>query len=145
MRDGAGRRLVPLGVLAAMGAAYVAARPALAATVPHLDIVEFPVTLVVAAPLLWLAARPARPPRRLEAPWKRHEQVVRVLDDPETAPLETDLRAWVERGASPDRARAIFSRVDPTLGEMTTKASTRRKREALLRAIIQRSPSQDGA
>jgi len=141
VREATRRRIVPLGILTALGIAYAAARPTLAATIPHLEIGEFPAALFIATPLIWLAVRPVRPPDVIESPWRRHKQIVRVLGDPETAPIEANLRAWVEHGASPERASAMLSQVDPKLGELAMQASTRRKREALLRTLIERTRS----
>lgn len=140
------RRLLPLAALTALAILYAAVRSTLAASVAHLDIIEFPAALLVAGPLLWLAARPMRPTEARESPWRRHAQVVRAVADPETAPLEAELRAWVERGDAPERASAMLARVDPALGEAAARATTRRKREALVRLVSERtSPSNDGA
>lgn len=141
------RKLTPVLVLGALLVAYVLARPALAENVEHLGIIEYPVGLLLTALLVWLALRRPREERAPEPPlWRRHEQVVRPLPDPEVARLEAPLRAWVEKGESPEAAAAVLARArarDPaeadalalTLAAEMSSASNARARRKLLDSL----------
>lgn len=108
------KRLVPLGALAALGVAYAALRPTLMGVVWHLEILEVPAAILVAAPLVWLTVRPEpSPPHRPSDEWRRHEQVVRLLPDPEAAPLARELaeRAALAAGGSRKKRDAYLQRI----------------------------------
>lgn len=138
------RKLLPVGVLGALAVGYLLARPALAASVPHLAIIEFPVALVLVGGLLWAALRRPRAERPQPAPpWRRHRQVVRALPDPVAAPDADALRAWVAHGEAPAAAADVLARAVTTdphererlraqLEPALAGARSRRKREAIL-------------
>lgn len=142
------RRILAFVALGLVVGLWLVARPSVLALWPMGALVEFPIALVVVALLLWLAARPARARERPEAPWRRHEQVVRPLPDPETAPLERALDAWVDGGKDPDRAADVLARAlemdddrraaarQRLLQDMGA-ATNRRKREALVRRVLE--------
>lgn len=134
---------MPVGVLGILAVGYVLGRPILLAARPDLAIFEFPVGLVVIALLLWLAlrrgARPTPPPE-----WRKHEQVVRQLDDPAAAPLATTIHDYIETGQGADEAARVLAHAvvrEPSQREkarariLTTlsSASSRRKRENAIR------------
>lgn len=103
---------------------------------------EFPVAALVVACFAWLAMRPSRARERPEAPWTRHEQVVRQVADPESSALEAVLDAWVEDGAAPHAAADVVSRALALDAAARAKleadmaaASSRKKRESFLRSL----------
>jgi hypothetical protein len=137
------RRLAPLVALAALTSAYVGARPTLLQSVWRLDILEYPLGLLVAAPLLWLAARPPRDARARKpapaAPWRKHRQVVVPLPDPETAASEALLRAWLQDGREAERVAALLGGRRAGADADVRAATTRRRREAVLRRLMSSS------
>ena len=105
------RRLVPVGVLGALLVGYVAMRPSLLGSVPHLAILEYPIGLLLGGILVYVGLRRPREEREPPVPvWRRHEQVVRPVPDAEVARHEAPLRAWVERGDDPAAAAAVIAR-----------------------------------
>lgn len=105
------RRLLPVGVLGVLLVGYVAARPALAANLPHLAIIEYPVGLLLGGLLVYVGLRRPREEREPPVPeWRRHEQVVRPVPDAEVARHEAPLRAWLERGEDPAAAARVIAR-----------------------------------
>lgn len=142
------RRIGAFLVLGLAAGVWLIARPAVLAQWPMAALLEFPVGLAVVGLLCWLAARPARVKEKPEAPWARHEQVVRPLADPEAVPLAAAVDAWVESGQGAEAAADVLARaLDPDdarrdahrqrLLQDMAAASSRRKREALVRRVLE--------
>ena len=142
------RRILAFVTLGLLAGLWLIARPAVLERWSLAWMLEFPIGLAVVALLAWLAMRPARTKERPESPWQRHEQVVRPLADPDAAPLQGALDAWVEHGESPGAAADVLARAletDPDLRERAraristdmAEATSRRKREALLRRVLE--------
>lgn len=141
------RRLVPVALMGALGIAYVLARPALAASIPYLAILEFPVGALVLGILLWLALARRTPRPEPQPEWRRHEQVVRALPDPATRAYMEPVEAWLETGERAEEAAVVLAKAATTepaaqerlraqlLPQLTLKAS-RRKRESLLKQYL---------
>lgn len=151
MRPETKRSLAALVALAALVGGYLAARPALAASVPALHVFEFPAAFLLVALLAWLAVKPARRQAREPAEWRRHKQVVKALRDPAEDALARPLAAWVERGDRVAEAADVAARAlepDPAardalriqLNEEFTRAGSRRAREAALRRLLRKTP-----
>ena len=150
------RWLKPLLVASAGAAlvAYLVVRPGLAAQNPHLHLYEFPLAVLAVSLLLWgtlrtpKAARPAPPPE-----WRRHEQVVRPLPDPEQGRLRAPLDAWLADGSRAAEAADVLARAegddDPArrdalrerLAREMGEARSARKRAALLRRHARALPT----
>lgn len=139
------RLLIVAGsALVALLVYVIAIRPALAAANPMLLLAEFPIALVVAGALLWLALRETREPAAAPPePWSRHEQIVRPIPDPETARLRAALETWVERGERADEAASVLASAagdDPSqrealrerLAREMAELTSARKRESFL-------------
>ena len=138
------RRLIPVGVLGALLVGYVAMRPSLAQSVPHLGIIEYPVGLLLGGLLVWAGVRRPREEREPPIPvWERHAQVVRAVPDAELARHETPLRAWIERGDDPAAAARVIARAQardpeeaerlhPTLTDTLAGARNAKARRNLL-------------
>lgn len=127
------RRLAPVLVLGVLFVAYVVARPALAEGVPHLGIAEYPLGLLVAGTLVYVALRRPRAEREPEPPvWRRHEQVVRAVPDPEVARLDAPLRAWLDAGERPEEAARVLA---------LSQARDAKAAEALVPALAERLSS----
>lgn len=139
-------KLVPVFAMGSLVIAYVLARPALAARVPHLTILEFPLGALFVVAILWSALARRRPPR--VPSWRKHQQVVRIIPDPALAPYLSAIERWLETGEGHDAAAEVLARAvtnDPLERErvraklvthMQIKAS-RRKRESLLTEQIE--------
>jgi hypothetical protein len=110
-----------VGVLGVLLVGYVAARPMLAASLPHLGILEYPVGLVLGGLLVYVGLRRPKAEREPPVPeWRRHVQVVRPVPDAERTRHEAPLRAWVERGEDPAAAALVIARArtrDPAEAE----------------------------
>lgn len=149
-------RLLPklLGVLliGALLVGYVAARPALMESVPHLGIAEYPAGLLLAGILVWVALRRPRALREPPAPlWSRHAQVVRNLPDAELDRLQAPVRAWLERGEDPRAAAAVIARsqardlsaakaMEEDVAGRLTQATSPRARAKLLNELANNTP-----
>lgn len=139
--------------------AYVAVRPFLAALVPHLVIIEFPVALVLAALVMRKVAR--RSTKRAHAKegaqiplGTRHEQVVKRVPDPESERVRAVLERYVRTGEHRDEAVALLARAyagreDPILvkevEETLPRGGASSRRAASLRKLIARLEPQTGA
>ena len=142
------RRISAFILLGLLVGTWLIARPVVLARWPMAALLEFPIGLAAVGTLCWLAARPARAREKPEAPWTRHEQVVRPLPDPEAVPLAQAVDAWVETGKEPGPAADVLARAldaDETrrqehraslLQEMGA-ANGRRKREAVVRRVLE--------
>ena len=145
-------RVVPVLVLGVVLVGYVAMRPTLAETVPHLAIAEYPAGLLVTGLLVYVALRRPRRERETPAPaWRRHAQVVRALPDAELDRLQAPLRAWVERGDDPRAAAGVIARaqardaseaqaLEADLAERLASARSPRAREKLLNDLAKSTP-----
>jgi hypothetical protein len=122
-------------------------KPALAARVPHLNLWEFAVGIVLVPWLLWLTLRPSRRARKPAPRWRRHEQVVRALPDPILRASSAPLESWIERGDAPEAAAAVLARAatnDPAEREAAYAralaaaqgASSRRQREQVIQNFL---------
>ena len=115
-------------VTGALLVAYIAVRPALATRWPYLHLAEFPIAVLVLGTVLWAALRVPRAERPPPAPaWRRHEQKVRSLPDPEAARLQSALGAWIAEGGSVEAAADILARA---VGNDTTERDALRERFA---------------
>lgn len=135
-------RLVPVALMGSLAVAYVAARERIAARVPYLAIIEFPIGALIFGMLLWAALsrrRPAPP-----VPWRRHQQIVRPLPDPAIALDLGTLERWLQTGQAPEAAADVVARSvttdaatsDTLRGEIEQEMSSlasRRKRESYLK------------
>lgn len=147
------RRIFAFTALALLAGVWLVVRPTVLRMEPFARFYEFPVGLALVALLAWVAMRPARARETPERPWRRHAQVVRAVPDPEAAPLERALDAWVERGEDPQAASRVLARALGLDADAATRleadmraANSRRKREALVeRAAANPSPSPETA
>lgn len=143
------RRLVPVVLLGVLAVGYILARPALAERFPDLAIAEFPAGMLVVGALIYSAMR-RRTPEAPAAPWRRHEQVVRVLPDPAAERLEGVLERWVESGEGAAEAADVLAcataqhvadreRLRAEIARSLSDLGSRRKREALLERYANKS------
>lgn len=145
-------------MLIGLGIAYVVVRPVISTVVPHLVIIEFPVTLILAALVMRKVAR--RTTKRVHATEStaplgvRHEQKVRSIPDPESERVRTTLDRWVRTGEGRDEAvrllaRAYAGREDPalvdTVDQTLTRGGVASRRAASLRTLIARLEPPTGA
>lgn len=140
-------KMIPVAILGVLAVAYLLVGPGLAPLVPHLAILEFPISVLVVGLLLWMALRrrPAeRPPPAPEH--RKHAQVVRAVPDPETARLAASLDAWVEKGEDAPQAAEALARAqtrDPEerqrlvadLRSKLASLTTRKQRAAFLQDL----------
>lgn len=147
------RRILGFAALALLAGLWLVVRPTVLRVEPFARFYEFPVGLALVALLAWVAMRPARARETPERPWRRHAQVVRAVPDPEAAPLESALDAWVERGDDPQAAARVLARALDIDADAATRleaemrsATSRRKREAIVeRAAANPTPFPDTA
>lgn len=133
--------------------AYLAVRPTLAAATPYLLLIEFPTALVLLALVAGLLVRRSRadaPAPVAATPWRRHEQVVRALPDPEIKRLRDPLDGWLADGSRLDEASRVVALAASRAGagdahdgalesrvrERMAQARGRRRRESALRSIL---------
>lgn len=135
------RRLTALGLAGGAVVAYVAVRPGIAAQNPYLHLAEFPIAVALLGLILLATLRPPRDERRRAiVDWRRHEQKVRQLPDPEAARLRAPLDAWVQDGARHEDAASVVARAsgadaDDALRARMADLRTKRARAAFLRSI----------
>ena len=130
------RRLLPLVLLAALALAWMAVRPQKG----NATLLEYPIAILLVVLLLWDAARDPRPVPVAAPPLRRHEQVVRDVPDPDARALVAALDAYVATGARAPEAADALARATggdaATILPTLTRATSRRKREALLRQTL---------
>jgi hypothetical protein len=86
------------------------ARPRIASRNADLELVEFPVSLLLIGLVVWKVVKPTpTEPSATTPPWRRHEQVVRALPDPESLRLRSTLATWVLHGSQRAEASDILA------------------------------------
>lgn len=133
--------------------AYVAVRPTLAAQWPYIHLAEFPVAIVVLGTVLWATLRVPRAMRPPPAPeWRRHEQKIRALPDPEAKRLQAAVDEWLAEGGRVDDAADVLARAVGNdaaerdelrarfAQEMQQVKSSRKKRAAFLKSRLSTAP-----
>jgi len=135
-------KVVPLAALALIGVAWIAVRPFVA--VPHLLLYEFPIGAALVALLVWIALRKPKRGGPASPAWRKHEQVVRPLPDPEAARLEAALENWARTGDGVQEAATVVAaaRGDDAARylPLLSKPTRERQRRALLAKLTERSP-----
>lgn len=141
-------RMTLVVLLGAAAVGYVLVRPTLATSL-WIVLIEFVVAIPIVAIVLWLALRPSRPRHERAPEWRRHEQKIRFLPDPEAERMRAPLEAWVADGVAAEEAAEVLARASGVdapararLREEMRAASSKRRRVALLAAHA-RDPNEE--